>query len=119
MGKPHGCKPHGRYRSRWEDNIKVYLTEVGWGMNWIILAQDTDRSRGIVNVVMKLWVQKKAGNFLSTSKPVRFSVRSLVHGFSSLHVSAYDKAIVKLSIQKLEILFFFAICDMQIYCKGK
>jgi hypothetical protein len=31
-------------RRRWEDNSKMDLREVGWGgMNWIDLAQDTDR----------------------------------------------------------------------------
>jgi hypothetical protein len=29
----------GRPRLRWEDNIKMYLQEVGWGgMDWIELA---------------------------------------------------------------------------------
>jgi hypothetical protein len=33
------------------------LQEVGCGdMEWVELAQDTDRSQGIVNVEMKLWV---------------------------------------------------------------
>ena len=30
--------------------------EVGWGMNWIDLAQDTDRWQALVNAVMKLRV---------------------------------------------------------------
>jgi hypothetical protein len=42
--------------SSWEDNIKMDLQEVGWGMNWIELAQDTDRWRALVNAVMTLWV---------------------------------------------------------------
>jgi hypothetical protein len=25
---------------KWEDNIKIDLQEVGWGMDWIDLAQD-------------------------------------------------------------------------------
>jgi len=36
----------------WEQNFKVGLQEVGWGMDWIILAQDRDRCRAIVNAVM-------------------------------------------------------------------
>jgi hypothetical protein len=32
-------------RPRWEDNIKMDLQEVGWGMDWIELAQDRDRWR--------------------------------------------------------------------------
>jgi hypothetical protein len=31
VGKPEGKKPLGRPRSRWEDNIKMDLREVGWG----------------------------------------------------------------------------------------
>ena len=29
-GRPEGRKPLGRPRSRWEDNIEMDLTEVGW-----------------------------------------------------------------------------------------
>ena len=29
MGKPEGKRPLGRPRRRWEDNIKMYLQEVG------------------------------------------------------------------------------------------
>jgi hypothetical protein len=31
VGKPEGKRPLGRPRRRWEDNIKIYLQEVGWG----------------------------------------------------------------------------------------
>jgi hypothetical protein len=41
VGKPEGKRPLGRPRSRWEDNIKADLQEVGCGgMYWIELAQD-------------------------------------------------------------------------------
>jgi hypothetical protein len=50
VGKPEGKKPLGRHRSRWEDNIKLDLQEVGFGdMEWIELAQERDRWREIVN----------------------------------------------------------------------
>jgi hypothetical protein len=43
---------------RWDDNIKMDLQEVGyWVMDWIGLAQDRDRWRGIVNAVTNLQVQ--------------------------------------------------------------
>jgi hypothetical protein len=31
VGKPEGKRPLGRPMSRWEDNIKAELQEVGWG----------------------------------------------------------------------------------------
>jgi len=38
-GKPEGKRPFGRPRSRWEDNMKMDLQEVGCGgMDWIELA---------------------------------------------------------------------------------
>jgi hypothetical protein len=42
-GKPEGKRPPGRPRRRWDHNIKMVLQEVGWGMDWINLAQDRDR----------------------------------------------------------------------------
>ena len=39
-----------------EDNIKMDLQEMGWGMEWIDLAQDRDRWQILVNTVMNLWV---------------------------------------------------------------
>jgi hypothetical protein len=39
------------------DNIKIDLREVGWdGMDWTDLAQDRDRWRALVNMVMNLRV---------------------------------------------------------------
>jgi hypothetical protein len=32
VGKPEGKKPPGRPGRRWEDNIKMDLQEVGWGV---------------------------------------------------------------------------------------
>jgi hypothetical protein len=56
VGRLEGRLPLGRPRRRWEDNIKIYLQEVGWGMDWIELAQYRDRWRALVNAVMNLWV---------------------------------------------------------------
>ena len=56
LGKPEGQRPLGKPRLRWEDNIKMDLQEVGWGMDWIELAQDRDRWRALVNTVMNLRV---------------------------------------------------------------
>ena len=54
VGKPEGRKPLGRPRCRWEDNIKINLLEVAWGMDWIDLAQDKGRWRALVDAVMNL-----------------------------------------------------------------
>jgi len=57
VGKPEGKRPLGIPRRRWVDNIRTYLQEMGWGyMDWIGLAQDTDRWWMLVSAVMKLWV---------------------------------------------------------------
>jgi hypothetical protein len=57
VGRPEGRRPLGRPRHRWEDNIKMDLQEVGWrDMDWIDMAQDRDRWRALVSVVMNLQV---------------------------------------------------------------
>jgi len=57
VGKPEEKLSLGRPRSRWEDNIKMDLQEIGCGgMDWIELAQDRDRRQALVNAVMNLWV---------------------------------------------------------------
>jgi hypothetical protein len=41
VGRPEGKRPLERRRRRWEDNIKLNLSELGInGANWIRLAQD-------------------------------------------------------------------------------
>ena len=55
MGKPAGKRPIGRHRSRWDDDIKMDLQEVGCGgADWIDLAQYRDRWRALVNAAMNL-----------------------------------------------------------------
>ena len=57
VGKPEGRRPRGRSGSRWVDNIRMDLQEVGCGyIDWIGLAQDRDRWRTLVSAVMNLWV---------------------------------------------------------------
>jgi len=44
--RPEGKRPLGRPRRRWEDNIKMYLQEVGCGgLDWIEVAEDGNRWR--------------------------------------------------------------------------
>jgi hypothetical protein len=56
VGRPEGRQTLERPRRRWEDNIKLDLQEIGWGMDWIELAQDRDRWQALVNVVMNFRV---------------------------------------------------------------
>jgi len=57
VGKPEGRRPMGRPGCRWVDNITMDFQEVGCGyMDWIGLAQDRDRWRTLVSVVMNLRV---------------------------------------------------------------
>jgi hypothetical protein len=55
--KPEEKRPLGRPRRRWEDNIKMYVQEVGGGRgDWMELAQDRDRWRALVSTVKNLRV---------------------------------------------------------------
>ena len=57
VGKPKGKRRLGRPRSRWVDNIRMDLQEVGCGyMDWIGLAQGRDRWRTLVSAVINLRV---------------------------------------------------------------
>ena len=57
VGKLEGKRPLGRPRPRCVDNIRMDLQEVGCGyVDWIGLAQDRDRWRTLVSVVMNLGV---------------------------------------------------------------
>jgi hypothetical protein len=62
-----GKTPLGRPRGMWVDNIK--MDRLGW-CDWIGLAQDRDKWRPLVNLVMNHWVASNAGKLL----------RSLVNG---------------------------------------
>ena len=59
MGKYEGKRPLGRPRIRWEKNIK--MSEVGWSLDWINLAQDRDRRRVLLSALMNLPVPQNVG----------------------------------------------------------
>jgi hypothetical protein len=55
-------KPEGRPRRRWMDNIKMNLLEIGCGgVDWIGLAQDRNKWRAFLNVVINLRVPQNTG----------------------------------------------------------
>jgi hypothetical protein len=57
VGQPEGRSPLGKLRCRWVDNIKMNLGEIEWGaVDWIGLAQDRNRWRALVNVVINIQV---------------------------------------------------------------
>jgi len=57
VGQPGGKRSLGRTRRRWVGNIRMVLQEVGCRyIYWIGLAQDIDRWRTLVSVVMNIRV---------------------------------------------------------------
>ena len=57
VGKPEGKRLLERPRRRWVDNIRMDLQDVGCGyVDWTGLAQDRDRWRTLLSVVMNLRV---------------------------------------------------------------
>jgi hypothetical protein len=60
VGKQEGMKPLERPRRRWVDNMKMTLREIGYGgKNWIVLVQDRDEWRALVNTVLNFRVPYK------------------------------------------------------------
>jgi len=71
-GKPEVKRPLGRPKHRWEDNIKLDLQKVIWGvmdwidrvMDWIDLAQDRDKVVGTCKYVNEFSGTIKCRKFL-------------------------------------------------------
>ena len=62
VGKTEGKRTWGRPRRRWENNIKMDLQEVVGGFgDWMELALDRVRWRGLVSTVRNLRVPKMLG----------------------------------------------------------
>jgi len=60
-GDTEGKRPMGRRRCRWDDNIKIYIQEIGLlCVDWSHLAQDREKWRGVGNTVVNLRVPQNA-----------------------------------------------------------
>jgi len=55
VGIPEGKRPLRRPRCRC-DSIRTDVREMGWGVNWVRMAQDRDQWRALLNTVMNLRV---------------------------------------------------------------
>jgi hypothetical protein len=65
VARPDGKRSLGRTKRRREDNIKMYLQEMGWeSMDWFDLPLARDRA--LVLAVMNLRIPYNVGNFLTS-----------------------------------------------------
>jgi hypothetical protein len=62
-GKTKRKEQLGRQRRRWKYNIKIYLREIVWGMDWVHLAQGREKWRDLVTTIMNIRVPYNVGNF--------------------------------------------------------
>jgi hypothetical protein len=62
VGKPEGMIPLERHGHRQEDNIKIYIKEIGSeGVNWIHLAENRNPWWALLNTVMSGRFHKRQG----------------------------------------------------------
>jgi hypothetical protein len=55
VGKPEGKSPLETLRHRWVDKIMIDFGDSGWGgVDWVGLAQDRGKWRGLVKAVMTI-----------------------------------------------------------------
>jgi hypothetical protein len=64
--KPMGRRLLGRSRCRLVDNIVTDIQETGWGVDCIVLNQERNRGRALLNTAMYLRVLQYARNFLTS-----------------------------------------------------
>jgi hypothetical protein len=65
VGKPEGKRPLGKPRRNYVNNIKMDLGEIEWdGLDWIVLAQDSDQWRGRMPVIFDGELNSKKVEFL-------------------------------------------------------
>jgi hypothetical protein len=57
VGKLEGKRQLEKPRRKWADNIKMNFVEAGWvSVNWIVVAQNKNKLRALVDAVMSLQV---------------------------------------------------------------
>ena len=59
-------RPLGIPRSRWEDNTNVHLQVTGWSVDWINMAQDSDKWPELVKTIIKIRGGGNEGNSLTS-----------------------------------------------------
>ena len=80
VSKREGKRPLGRFKLRWDDNIKTDCKDIRLeSVNWVYPTQDKDRWRA--NRVMKLRVPQITENFLARWGTIDFS-KELLYGIS-------------------------------------
>jgi hypothetical protein len=66
VGKPKGKRPLKRPRCRWVNNIKIDLRQIECDdLDWIDLAEDRNKWRAFVTVVMNFRLPSVAGTLSS------------------------------------------------------
>jgi hypothetical protein len=77
--KPEWERQLGRSRSRWEDNMRMNLREIGSeGLDWSHLSQVRDQWRALINMIMNFRVPWKAGNIFTSWVTIGFSRKTLL-----------------------------------------
>jgi hypothetical protein len=67
LERPERTKPLWNPKDRLEENIRMDLGEIEWGiMDRVHVAQDRGKWRALVNTVMDLRVSQNIGKFLSS-----------------------------------------------------
>jgi len=57
MGEMKNTYKSRKAKCKWEDNIKIYLKEIGCeGVDWNQVAQNRVQWQAVVNVILNLWI---------------------------------------------------------------